>query len=178
MKVFLPAALIAVCAMATGCSGVSKEAESSEKSLKEKIEACTDADSISVYVEQARCYADSLARAGKPEEARRYLDELTPVVEKQAPTLKEQWREAVAGVGDATRSVADSVAGKADALADSVAGNAADVAGKVGDKAEDVADKVKDKSVDVYNKAKDGVKDGAKDVKDAAENVVDKLKGK
>ncbi|MDE6334855.1 MAG: hypothetical protein K2L77_09455 [Muribaculaceae bacterium] len=167
MKVILPAALFAVCAMATGCSGVSKEAESSEKSLKEKIEACSNADSISVYMEQAKCYADSLARAGKAEEARRYLDELTPVVEKQAPSLKDQWASAVAGVGDATRSAADSVAGKADALADSVASKSVDMAGKVGDKAEDV-----------YNKAKDGVKEGVNDVKDAAGSVVDKLKGK
>lgn len=178
MKVFLPAALLAVCAFTTGCTGSSTKAEGGEKSLKEKIETCTDADSLAVYVKQAKHYADSLAKAGKPDEAMKFMDELTPAVEKQAPSLKEQWKAAVEQVGTATTNAADSVGSKVGEFTDSVKSKSEDIAGKVKDKSVDVYDKTKNKTADIYNKAKDGVKDGAKDVKDATENVVDKLKGK
>jgi len=166
MKRILPAALLAMCAIASGCSGNNSKTACDGESLKSKIENCTDRDSLTMYVKQAKSHAERLIKTGKADEARKYIDDVTPAVEKQSPTLRDEWARAVRSIGLATESTADSIGSKAAAAADSVKS-----------KTGDAAKKVKEKSAEIYDDAKDGVKEGAKDVKDAADEALKKLKG-
>ena len=183
MKKIIYAVAVVLAALSVGCSGNSATVQDNERELKAKIENCTNQDSIEVYIEQAKQYAQSLADSGKTEEARRYMAELTPVVEKKAPDLKSKWTAAVDGVKDFTVSTADTVAARSTEVFDSVKAKSSDAKDAVTDRAEKVIDGTKDvagKAVEgtknVAGKVADKTKEGAEAVKDGTKKAVDKTK--
>lgn len=183
MKKIIFAVAVVLAAVSVGCSGNSAAVQENERDLKVKIENCTNQDSLNVYIEQAQKYAKALADSGKTKEARRYMEELTPVVEKKAPEMKSKWAAAVENVKDFTMSTADSVAAKSTEVLDSVKAKGADAADAVADRADKVIDGTKDvagKAVDgtkkVAGTVADKTKEGAEAVKEGTKKAVDKSK--
>lgn len=190
MKKILVAVAVVIAAMSVGCSKTAEQVNREDKSLKEKIESTTDADSIAMYINEAKAYADSLAKAGQGEEAKKFMDELAPVVSEKSPSLKEQWDSAVSAVETTVASAADSVSSKVTEAGDSVVSKVSDAAEAAKDKAESVKDAAKDKAESAkeavktgYDAAKDGVEkasndvaNGAKDAFNGAKNAVNSLK--
>lgn len=170
MKKLLFAVAIAVAVMGASCSGKSEQVKVNEQDLKAKIESCTNPDSVKIYVEQAKAYADSLAAAGKTDEAKKYLEGLAPAIDKAAPSLKEQFNSTLKAVEQTAVNAKDSVASATSAAVDSAKSAASQA---VSDK----ANELKDKASDAADKAGDAVNKAADKTKEAAANALDKLKG-
>ncbi len=168
--------LVAVAAtMSFGaCSGSkeSKATEENENALKTKIENCTNPDSLSIYVQQAKEYADKLVKEGKVDQAKEYLDQLTPVVEKHAPSL--------AGTFAAIKTAVDQVPGAAKAAADSTKEAVTDSVSSKVEAAKDAASdaieagkaKAADAVSDAAGKASDAIKGSADKASDAIKNAL------
>lgn len=192
-KILFTVAVFAAITVA-GCSTATEQEKKAEKTLQDKIENCTNPDSMKVYVEQAKAYAAKLVAEGKPDEAKKYLEDLTPAIDKAEPSLKQQWGDAVEAVKTVTVSAADSVADKTAEAVDSVKAKSSDVKAAVVNKAEEakgetknvvdkvvdgtknVAGKVKDGTVNTYEKVKDGTVDTYNKAKEGTENFIEKLK--
>lgn len=155
-KMFL--AVAAVATMFASCSSTQK-AKDEGADLKAKIESCTNPDSLKVYVEQAKAYADKLVSEGKDKEADAYLQEVAPVVAAKDPA-------------------ATSVFDKIKAAADSVADDTADAAKAVGDSVASAASAVGDAVSDKYDAAKDATVKAAEDAKAKAAKVAEDAKEK
>lgn len=176
MKKVLLAVAVVLAVTAAACSGTTAKTKENEKCLKEKIENCSDPDSLQIYVNEAKNYADSLAAAGKPEEAKKYLEDIEPAVDKVAPTLKEQFKATWESIEATTKAAADTIKGKVGESVDSLSNAAGEAKDKLAKKSNEVKDKVSDKANETYNKGKDAVNDAAKSAGDAAQKALDKLK--
>lgn len=176
MKKILLTVAVAAAIMTVGCSTAADREEKAEQSLQYKIENCTNPDSLKIYVEQAKSYAVKLASEGKLDEARKYLDDITPAIDKAAPSLKQQWNSAVEAIKGVTVNAADSVADAVSDKYDEAKSGSKDVVDKVVDGTKEVAGKVKDGSVETYEKVKDGSKDAYDKAKEGTEKLLDKVK--
>lgn len=172
MKKILLAAAVIIAALTSACSGESASVRDNEKSLKAKIENCTNSDSLAVYMDQARAYAQTLVNEGKTEEAKKYLDDLTPAIEKQSPTLKEQWNAAVATITKVTTNAADTVAAKAVDAKDA----AVETANDVKDAAAEKYEAAKKATGETAEKVKEGAQKTVNEAVEGTQNALDKLK--
>lgn len=154
-KLILSFAVLAAMAAATSCQTSEKKAEDEGAAIKAKIENCTDADSLAIYVQQAREYADKLVKSGDDKAAQAYLDEVAPVIQSKDATA--------AGLFETLKS-------EAAAATDSVASAATEAKDKATEAVKDAADKASDavsSTVDAgKQKAADAVQAGADKVKD------------
>lgn len=166
-KIFIAVAVMAMATMAA-CGG--KEAvQKNETALKDKIENCTNPDSMSVYVDQAKAYAQKLVQEGKIDEAKKYLDELTPVIQSKAPALASTLnsvKEALAKVpcaADSAKCAAAQACDSAKACAEQKAAEAVqkgkDAAAEAVQKGKDAASKAAN---DAASKAADAINDALK----------------
>lgn len=171
-KIFLSFA-VAVLTVAgiSSCSSTAKnETEDEGAALKAKIENCTDADSLRVYVEQAQAYVLKLQEEGKAEEAVAYLNEVAPVIEEKDPTVASYFQElkskAEEGVNEAVEEAKDAVVEAGEAVVDSAKNKAAEVvetAKEAGKAAVETA-------------ANNAVEKGKEAVSNAAQKGADKVK--
>ena len=170
-KILFVAALMAAVVMSS-CSKTEREAKAEDNDFKAKIENCTNPDSLTVYVEQAKAYAQKLVKEGKIDEAKQYMSRLEPVIREKAPSLVAAF-ESVKGLAEkvpgAVAESADSLAG---AAKDSVSNVADDVRQAVSDKVSDVKDAAKTAGEEAAGKASDKVEKAAADVKDKLDNLV------
>lgn len=171
-KLILSVTVLAALA-ATSCGTSDKKAEDEGASIKAKIENCTDPDSLKIYVQQAKDYADKLVKDGDDSAAKAYLDEVTPAVQAKDPSaadiftsLKQDADSALTTAKNAVDTAAvktgEAVKGAVEATKD----KASDVADATKDKAKEVADATKDKAQEVAKKTSDAVQSGADKVKD------------
>lgn len=182
MKKFIFATLaVAAVALSSCSSSADKAAKEEATDFKAKIENCTNPDSIGIYVEQAREYADKLVKEGKVEEAKKYLADIQPVVEQKAPSLAtafETVKSAIDQIPAAADSLKNDAADKAqstgEAAVDSVKNAAADAAQKVSDKAGEVAAKAKDAAGNVADKTVKAANDVAGKTKDKVNELLNK----
>ncbi|MEZ3590392.1 MAG: hypothetical protein K1V84_05095 [Muribaculaceae bacterium] len=205
MKKILLFVAVAASLSFAACSSADKAANESADSFKSKIENCTNPDSLKIYVEQAKEYAQKLISEGKVDEAKKYLNDIQPTVEKYAPSLagtlstvknlvdkvpasaesatdaatdslKSAASDAVNAAGDAVNAAGDAVSAKANEVKDA----ATDKANEVKDAATDKANEVKDAATDKANEVKQNVKDGVDNAKqksaDAIQSAADKAK--
>ncbi len=201
MKKLLLGATVVAVTMFASCSGSADKKAQSTSDFKTKIENCTNPDSLTVYVEQAKAYAQKLVSEGKVDEAKKYMDQIEPVVKEKAPGLAgtfETVKEALAkvpgavadkatdvkdavsdktediidAVGDKTKEVTSDVKEKTTEVAEAVSDKASDIKDAAGQKASEVKDAIKDKASDV----KEAVKDKTSDIKDAVKDKIDDLK--
>lgn len=183
MKKFLLFVAVAASVTFAACSSADKAANESADTFKSKIENCTNPDSLKIYVDQAKEYAQKLVSEGKIDEAKKYLDDIEPTVQKYAPSL--------AGTLSTVKDVIDKVPGSAESAADaatdslkSAAGNAVDAAGDainaagdaVSAKANEAKDAVSEKAGEVKESVKDGVDNAKQKGADALQSVADKAK--
>lgn len=159
MKKILYVVAIAIAATTFACSN--KTAADQGADLKAKIENCTNPDSLQLYVEQAREYAQKLIAEGKDSEAQAYLAEVIPAVTAKDPSLGDKLTaeadSVISALKDKAGVVTDSVASKATSAVDSVAS-------KTGKAVEATKDAV-NKGADAVNKGADAVKGAADKVK-------------
>lgn len=187
-KLVFAAAVLAALSLGA-CSGAkdSDATKSEESAIMHKIENCTNADSLSVYVGEAKAYAEKLVKEGKVDEAKKYLDKITPVVDMYAPSfsssitaVKNVIDKIPAGTTDAAAALeaaqdsaqatlSDTVAGAVDAVkaagaqaVEDAKQKTADFAGKAVDKTSDAVNKAAEKTADKVNDAKDALKDALK----------------
>lgn len=164
-KLLLSIALVGVAVMVS-CS-TEKKAEDKGAELKAKIENCTNSDSLKVYVEQAKDYAEKLIKDGKDDAAQAFLNEVTPAVKDKDPMA------AVAFTGLDLEAKADS----AFEAAKESAKNLADSTSKaVSDKVSDVKDAASKAASDAKDKASDAVDAAKAKAADAAQAGADKVK--
>lgn len=164
MKKIVYMAAVALAITAASCSG-NKRAEDKGADLKAKIENCTNPDSLKLYVQQAREYAEKLIAEGKDTEAKAYLGEVIPAVTSKDPsmvqTLTLEADSAATAIKDKASAVADSVSAKAGEVKDSVAskaGKAVDAAkSAAADAAQKASDKVSSAASDAAGKVKDAL---------------------
>lgn len=167
-KLVLIGALAAV--LAAGSVSCSKKDGAADASaLTAKIENCTNPDSLSMYVDQAKAYAQKLVKEGKVDEAKAYLAKIEPVVKEKAPALAgtlSTVETALDKVGDVVGDKAQDAKDAASAAADSI-GSAASQAGEaVADKAGELKDKAADKLQQAADATSDAAQKGADKVKD------------
>lgn len=167
-KILLAVAIFAVTAMAA-CGGKESAAvKENESALKTKIENCTNPDSLSLYVDQAKAYAQKLVQEGKVDEAKKYLDQITPVIKDKAPalastleTVKNTLDKMPAAVADSAASAADRAKQAGEAAVDSAKSAAAATVDAARQKASDAAastvDAAKQKASDAAAKASDAI---------------------
>lgn len=164
MKKILLFVAVAASLSFASCSSADKAANESADSFKSKIENCTNPDSLKVYVDQAKEYAQKLISEGKVDEAKKYLNDIQPTVEKYAPSL--------AGTLSTVKNLVDKVPASAesatDAATDSLKSAASDAVNAAGDAVNAAGDAV--------NAAGDAVNAKANEVKDAAAQKADEVK--
>lgn len=174
MKAILLAAA-AVAALAFGsCSKADKEAKAESNDFKTKIENCTNPDSIATYVQQAEAYARKLVDEGKVEEAKKYLADIQPIVEKKAPAL--------AGVFETVKTAVDKFPAKADSVASASVESAKEATANAVDsvknaaaaKANDAVEAAKYKAADAADKASNAANDAVTNAKDKVNNLLGK----
>ena len=104
-----------LCILATmvfaACSG-NRSVDANESEIASKIEKCSNADSLKIYVAQAKDYVQTLIDEGKVEEAKIYLDKIEPVVSKYAPALSSSLASLKATMG----KVSDKAVNAADSM--------------------------------------------------------------
>lgn len=168
MKKLVLTAIVAIALAATSC-GTKQTGEVSASDLKTKIENCTNPDSVKIYVGQAKDYAKKLVDEGKTDEARKYLDQIEPVVKEKAPALSSTFDAVNAALGkvkEVAGDKAEEVKESAPAATDSVKNGAADIAEKAKEAASDAAQKTKDAAEKAKEAASDAAQKGADEVKD------------
>ena len=116
MKKLILATVVAAGALLM--ASCTSKAEKSEKDLAAKIENCTNTDSIKVYVDQAKAYAQKLVSEGKVDEAKKYLEQIEPVVKAKAPqfagalstaeTALDKVKEAAGNAAENVKAAGDS----------------------------------------------------------------------
>ena len=158
--------LAIACALVIGSVSCSKKdaGADSASALTSKIENCTNPDSIGMYVEQAKAYAEKLVKEGKIDEAKAYLDKIEPVVKKKAPALEST----LTAVNSALGKVSDTVSDKAS--------DAKEAVDSLGEAASDAADKAKQTLSDKAEDAKQTVSDKADQAKQAVSDKADQVK--
>lgn len=174
MKKLFLAAVVTFGALAM--ASCSSKSASNENEIISKIENCTNTDSIKVYVEQAKDYAQKLVNEGKIDEAKKYLEKIEPVVKEKAPQLvgvlssveaamdkvkdmtgnaadevKAAGENAVNAAGEAVDNAKDAAAAAVDNAKEEAAAKATEAAQKASDKAADAAQKAADKASDKVN---------------------------
>lgn len=164
MKHLFFAAVAAATITLSACSSADKAAKEESNDFKAKIENCTNPDSIAVYVKQAQEYADKLVKEGKIDEAKKYLADIQPVVEKKAPALVSTF--------DAVKAAVDKIPAAADSLKNDAAANAADAAKA---KADEAAQKAGDAARTAVKDASDKANKAAADAAGAAKDKVNDL---
>lgn len=161
-KILYAVALLAAVAGTSACGTKESTAvKENESDLKSKIENCTNPDSLSVYVDQAKAYAQKLAQEGKVDEAKKYLDELTPVVKDHAPSLLGAFDAVKTAVSKLPEAAADSAKCAASAAADSLKC-----------KGEALKDAAADKAGEAVEGAKDAVSNAASAAADKANEAI------
>lgn len=166
MKKLILAAVVASGALFLMASCTSKTA-TNENDLVSKIENCTNTDSIQVYVEQAKAYAQKLVSEGKVDEAKKYLEKIEPVVKAKAPQL--------AGVLSTVESAMDKVkdvAGNATDEVKAAGDSAVNAAGEAVENAKEAAENAKEAAAAAVENAKD---EAAAKVSDAAQKASEKV---
>ena len=191
MKKFVLALVVLVAAgAAVSCS--KKDAAESADAVKSKIENCTNPDSLSLYVEQAKDYADKLVKEGKIDEAQKYLETIEPVVKEKAPALAGTFDAVNAALGkvkdvagdtvdsakEAADNAADSLKNAADNAVEGAKDAAADAVNDAKDKANAAADAAAQKVSDAANNAAQKVSDAASNAAQKADNKVKDLLNK
>ncbi|MDO4319980.1 MAG: hypothetical protein Q4C34_05330 [Bacteroidales bacterium] len=183
MKKFLLMVAVAAVAVLGACSGgkESKSCEAGENAVITKLQHCTNPDSISVYVDQAKAYAQKLVNEGKIDEAKAYLDKITPVVQQKAPALVSTLETVKTAISKLPGQVADSTASTIGDVADSIAAKGKDVkdatvegAKSVYNSAKEVGSKGIDAAKEGVSKAKDGVANTADHAAEAINNALGK----
>ncbi len=180
MKKLILATVVAAGALLM--ASCTSKAEKSEKDLAAKIENCTNTDSIKVYVDQAKAYAQKLVSEGKVDEAKKYLEQIEPVVKAKAPQLAGALSTAETAL-DKVKEAAGDAADNVKAAGDSAAVAAGEAVDKAKDAASTAVENAKDEAAakvsDAAQKASDKVSDAAQQAKDkASEKVNDLLKKK
>lgn len=164
-SLFIAGAVVALAA--SSCGTKSAQAESTSD-LKTKIENCTNPDSLKVYVAEAQAYAQKLVKEGKVEEAKKYLEQIEPVVKSKVP--------AMAGAFDTVNSVLDKVESSAADKAESAGDAASAAADSIGSAASQAADAVSQKASEVKDAAAEKVQEAKEATADAAQKGADKVK--
>ncbi len=171
MKKLVLTAVLALALAATSCGSKSTR-EVSASEMKTKIENCTNPDSLKVYVDQAKDYAKKLVDEGKIDEAKKYLDQIEPIVKEKAPALS--------GTFDAVNTALGKVKDVAGDKLDQAKDAASAATDSVGSAASNAVEGVKEAAADTYNQAKDAAADAADKAKeataDAAQKGADKVK--
>lgn len=196
-KILLSAAFVAALTLGS-CSGSgSATGVENASDFKSKVENCTNPDSLKAYVTEAQAYVQKLVDEGKLDQAKKYLDEIEPVVQQKAPkfagmfeTVKslvdkvpsagtdalDKANEAASVAGDSISSAAESVkevaSDKIEDLKDAAADKVSDVKDAVAGKVSDVKDAVADKAAE----AKEAVSEKAADAKAAVTEKANDLK--
>lgn len=168
MKKVLLSVAVVTAAMFASCTGSADKAGHSTSDFKTKIENCTNPDSLTVYVNEAKAYAQKLVAEGKIDEAKKYMAQIEPVVKEKAPALAG----AFSTVKDALDKVPGAVTGKTEEVKDAMSDKATEVGNAISDKASEVSDAVADKS----EEAAAAVKDKADDVRNSISDKLDELK--
>lgn len=158
-KLFLSIAIVGAVCMASCSAG--KKAEDKGEALKAKIENCTNPDSLKVYVQQAKEYADQLVKEGKDGAAEAFLNEVTPAV---------QAKDATAAAAFTGLSL--------EAKADSALEAAKDAAKNAVDSTKSAVNSVKDAAAAKVDQAKDAAAEKVNEAKEAGKNAVDAAKAK
>ncbi len=171
-KIFLTVAVIAAMGLAS-CSST-KEAKDEGADLKAKIENCTNPDSLKVYVEQAKAYADKLVSEGKDEAAQAYIDDVAPVVAAKDPSataIFERISDAAVSVADdakdAAKAAGDSISAAADAVGDAVSDKVDDAKAATAKAVDDAKADAAKAADEAKTKAADAVQAGADKLKNA-----------
>ncbi|MCM1356073.1 MAG: hypothetical protein NC212_06685 [Staphylococcus sp.] len=161
-KLFLSIAVLAATCMIS-CSS-EKKAEDKGAELKAKIENCTNPDSLKIYVDQAKEYADKLIKEGKDADAETFINEIAPAVKAKDPVA------AVTFAGLDLKAKADSafevVKDAADSTKTAVSDKVSDAKEAVSEKAEDVKDATKSAVDAAKTKTAEAAQAGADKVKD------------
>ena len=161
-KLLLSIALVGVAVMVS-CS-TEKKAEDKGAELKAKIENCTNPDSLKVYVEQAKDYAEKLIKDGKDDAAQAFLNEVTPAVKDKDPMaavaftgldLEAKADSAFEAAKESAKNLADSTSKAVSDKVDAASKAASDAK----DKASDAVDAAKAKAADAAQAGADKVKD-------------------
>ncbi len=178
MKKILLAVALITAASAVSCSKATNESKENGDCLKSKIENCTDSDSLQMYVTQVKNHADSLAAAGKHEDAMKYLDEMETAITKADPSLKEQLAATWESIKSTSKAATDSVGTAVNEAVDSLGNKADEAKDKIVEKAGEAKDKVAEKAEEAKDKAGKALDKGKDAVKNAADKTVEKLKNK
>lgn len=189
-KLMVYAALALVVAMGS-CSGDKggDSVKATESSLTSKIENCTNPDSLKVYVEEVKSYAQKLVDEGKVSEAQEFLNKITPAVQEKAPGLAgtlETVKEAIAKIpGQAADELKDAAGDAVDQAQSAVTEAGQDAIDKVKGAAENVKEgaanvvnDAKEGAVDTYTQAKNKVQDAATSAAKEATNTINNAIGK
>ncbi|MBD5265880.1 MAG: hypothetical protein HDS44_02820 [Bacteroides sp.] len=171
MKKLILSIAVVGAAMLVACSA-EKKAEDKGAALKAKIENCSDPDSLKIYIDEAKDYADQLVKEGKDAAATDFLNEVTPAVKAKDPAaalrftglkLEAQADSALEAAKESAKNLADSTKAAVESAKDAAA-----------DKIKDA----KDAAAEKVNSAKDAASEKVGEAKDAAKNAVDAAKTK
>lgn len=171
----------------TSCGGnaAAKEGKDEGLVIKEKIENCTDPDSLKIYVQQAQEYASSLEAKGDGEAAKAYIDEVAPVIDKKDPEaasffrkLKDAAQEEIAEIDSTAKAKAEELREKGGEAVDAVKDEASDVYEKGKGAVTDAAKKTSDKAGDIYEAGKEKTKETVEKGKEKTKEAVEKGKEK
>lgn len=187
-KILLTVAVVAAACLVS-CSGSdSKDVKANESDIKAKIENCTNTDSLKVYVEQIKTYAEKLVSEGKVEEAKKYLGELRPVVEKYAPSLAGTFTSVQTALDKLPTSPVDSIKSAGNEAVDSLKSKTSQAVNAAGDVVENgkeavkaAADEAKEKATEAVDATKEKAAEVANAAKDkaaeATQAAADKING-
>ncbi len=96
---FVASAVVAFAS--TSCGTKSALVQNQPPTQRLKLRIAPTPTALKVYVAEARAYAQKLVKEGKVEEAKKYLDQIEPVVKSKIPAL--------AGTFDAVNGALDKV---------------------------------------------------------------------
>lgn len=165
-KLFLSAALVAT-VMMVSCSA-EKKAQDKGEALKAKIENCTDPDSLKIYVQQAKDYADKLIKDGKGSAAETFLSDVTPAVKAKDPSavlgltaldLKAKADSTFEATKESAKELADSTSKAVSDKVSSAKEAISDAAEQTKEKAASAVESAKEKTADAAQAGADKVKE-------------------
>lgn len=163
MKKILLSIAVVFALGATAVSCGSKATETAD-SLKSKITNCSNPDSLKLYVEQAKAYADKLVAEGKVDEAREFMAKIEPVVNEKVPALAgtlSTVENVLDKVGDSAADKAEDAKNSAAAAVDSAKSAAGNAVEAVKDKTAETVDAAKEKTAAAVESAKEATSDAA-----------------
>ncbi|WP_304487787.1 hypothetical protein [Duncaniella muris] len=165
-KLFLSAALVAT-VMMVSCSA-EKKAQDKGEALKAEIENCTDPDSLKIYVQQAKDYADKLIKDGKDSAAETFLSDVTPAVKAKDPSavlgltaldLKAKADSTFEATKESAKELADSTSKAVSDKVSSAKEAISDAAEQTKEKAASAVESAKEKTADAAQAGADKVKE-------------------